>query len=99
MPLGTLTVLFFIHALLGHLVSFWLEACDEIAGDFETKPTGRHARRNLQQIRHNTLVEALDPFLGHNHSHCVSERFVPVAHSGHSIDLESPTQNVADGRR
>lgn len=96
MPLGILTTLVFIHALLRHLASFWLEACDEVTGDFEAKPTGRHARRNFQQVRHNTLVKALDSFLGYNDSHCVSERLVPVAHSGHSIDLESSTQNVAN---
>lgn len=72
----------------------WSQRHQEVSCQFEAEPTARHARRNLEQIRRNTLVQSLDSFVLDNGRKGIPYRLVLIAHSTHGVDLESATQNV-----
>jgi hypothetical protein len=73
-----------------------------IACHFEAEPAARHARRDLEQVGHNALVQAPDALGAHNRADRVADAGVLVAHAAHSVDLESPpkdVEGVGDGLR
>ena len=67
----------------------WREPHESISYGLECPPAGRHARCNLQQIRSNAFVHALDALLRNNRFYGAEDGVVLVAHAGHGIDLES----------
>lgn len=73
-----------------------LKGNKRIPDNLVAEPAGCHAWSNLEQIWNDSLIQASEPFLGYNHLESVKYALVLVAHSGHCVDLESSTQNVAD---
>lgn len=66
----------------------------EISGHLEAQPAGCHAGGDLEQIRHDSLVEALDALLFNDARKGVHHRCVLQSHALHRVDLETPAQNV-----
>lgn len=60
---------------------FWTQTNNEVACQLEAEPAAGHARSDLEQIRCNSFVEALDAFLRHNDTNGIPDALVLVAHA------------------
>lgn len=69
-------------------------AHEQISSHFEAEPAARHAGRNLEQIRDNTLIHAPEPFCLDDLLDSIANTCVLVSHATHSVDLESSSQDV-----
>jgi hypothetical protein len=71
------------------------ETYEEVSRQLEAQPAARHARRNLEQVRGDALIQTSNTLLGDNDSHGIENGFVLVTHAGHGVDLKTSTENIA----
>lgn len=77
------------------IIILGVEIHDEVPGHLETQPRAGHRRRDLEQVRTDAFVQALETFLGDDDADGVEDALVLVAHARHGVDLEAAAEDVA----
>lgn len=72
-----------------------VESLKVVSGQLEAEERAGHRWGDLEQVRADALVQALEAFLRYDHADGVEDALILIAHARHGVDLEAAAEDIA----